>query len=113
MRSNDLPQTYRLLSDDDIADLHAQADQLTDEARRALAAEIERRGLSGQRLQKLHRVELRGEAKFDRREKWRRKSLASWLLFRGDPKGTLLTFLAFVVLILLSELFRLFRGAHH
>lgn len=76
----DFAETYRRLPDEDIAALNAQRDTLTDQARDALTAEIRRRGMSDVQLAKLHALEHRGEAKFDRREKKRRK-MASGLLF--------------------------------
>jgi hypothetical protein len=104
--SQELAQTYRNIPDGEIAALHAQAAQLTEQARIALAAEIGRRGLSAQQLEKIHSSEVRGEANFDRREKWRRKSLVSYLLFRNDPKSTILMVIAFVLAILIAELVR-------
>lgn len=99
-------QSYRDLPDNEIALLYTQTDMLTEPARMALAAEIEQRGLNADQLQKLHSTELRREANFDRREKWRRKSTASFLLFRNDPKGTLLMLIGFLVLVLILEIVR-------
>jgi hypothetical protein len=104
--SRELAQTYRNIPDEEIAALHAQADQLTEQARIALGAEIERRGLSAQQLEKAHSSELHGEANFDRREKWRRNSLVSYLLFRNDPRFTILMVIVFLLAVLISELVR-------
>jgi hypothetical protein len=104
--SHELSQTYRNIPDEEIAALHAQVGQLTEQAQIALAAEIERRGLSAEQLEKIHSSEVHGEANFDRREKWRRKSLVSYLLFRNDPKSTILMVIAFLLAVLISELVR-------
>jgi len=101
--------TYRNLPDEEIAALNAQVESLTEPARMALDAEIDRRGFSRAHLDKLRSSELHGEAKFDRREKWRRKSTLSYLLFRNDPKGTILTFIVCLLAILIWE----FVKRHH
>ena len=99
-----LSESYRKLSDVEMAGLAAQADALTDAGRVALAAEIERRGLDAGRLAKLNASELRREAKFDRLESLRRKQRISWLLFRNEPWSLVVAFLAFLALVLIAEL---------
>ena len=86
-------ETYRNFSDVEIASLYAQIDSLTDAARAALTAEIQRRNISSAELSKLYSWELRHEAKFDRRQKEHRKKVLSYLL-RGDSKWTIITILA-------------------
>ena len=86
-------ETYRNLSDVEIASLYAQIDSLTDAARAALTAEIQRRNISSAQLSKLYALELRHEAKFARRQREHRKKVLSYLL-RGDSKWTIITILA-------------------
>lgn len=105
----ELADTYRHLSEQDIADLYAQMDTLTESARVALTSEIERRGLSGAHLTKVHGAELRHEALFDRLQTQRRKKLAWYLLTRNDPKGLIAALLVFLIMVLISELI----GHHH
>jgi hypothetical protein len=80
----ELLQTYRDFSDDEIASLHAQIDSLTNDARAALALEIQRRGMSNAQMSKLRASELRREAKFDRRQKEHRKRVAFHFI-GGEP----------------------------
>ena len=103
-----LTKTYSGLPDVEIASLYAQIDTLSDVARTVLSAEIERRHLSSEQLSRLFSSQLRQEANFDRREKIRRKGVASYLLFRNDPKGTLAAF----IVILLLGLLALIAGRH-
>jgi len=100
----DFAETYRTLPDEEIAALRADIDSLTDAARSALAAEMQRRGMNDAQLQKMHAAELRHEALFDRLQKQRRKTLAGYLLTRNDPKGWIFAVLGALVLILISEL---------
>ncbi len=72
----DFAANYRNLPDQDIADLYADIASLTPEARDALSAEIQHRGLNEAQLLKLRADELRHEAQFERLEKFRRKKLA-------------------------------------
>ena len=97
----ELGKSYQGLPDDEIASLYAQFDTLTEIARHALALEIQRRELSDAALRKMHAAVLRREAAFDRRDKVRRADLAAWILFRGDPKGTVVALLLIVVLLLI------------
>jgi hypothetical protein len=78
----ELSNAYRNVRDDEIASLYTQFDSLTETARNALTLEVQRRGLAGPQLQKMQANEARREEGFDRREKVRRKGLASWILFR-------------------------------
>lgn len=105
----ELADSYRHLSEQDIADLYAQIDTLTEPARLALASEVKQRGLSGAHLTKLHAAELRHGALFDRLQTQRRKKLAWYLLTRNNPKGLIAALLAFLVMVLISELI----GHHH
>lgn len=100
----DFAQTYRGLADEDIAALYADTASLTEGARSALAAEMQRRGISDAQLQKLHAIEHRHEAQFDRLEKFRRKKLALRRLGLYDPMGWIFAILGALILILLSEL---------
>ena len=66
-------QTYRGYSDDEIAVLSSQIDELADSARTALLAEIRARNLSDEKLSELRKKQDRYAAKIDRRgEKHRR-----------------------------------------
>ncbi len=89
----ELEETYRHLPDNEIASLFADEASLIDTARTALESEIKRRGVSNEHLLKIHSSDLRDEADFDRREKVRRKGALFYILFRGDPKGTLVVVL--------------------
>jgi hypothetical protein len=60
---------------------------LTDLARTALQAEIQRRGMSNAQLEKLHSKELHREARFDQFESVRRRKTLLYLLTKNDPKG--------------------------
>jgi hypothetical protein len=102
----DLAATYRSLTDDDLASLGADSGSLTEGARSALATEMQRRGINDAQLQRLHAVELRHEAQFDRLEKFRRKRLALRSLGLDDPKGWIFAILGALVLVLISELIR-------
>jgi hypothetical protein len=97
-------ESYRNFSEMEIASLHAQIDSLTDAARAALAAEIQRRGISSAQLLTLYSSELRREARFDRRQKEHRKKVLIYLLFRGDPKWTITTILVALGVALVAEL---------
>jgi hypothetical protein len=100
----ELAATYRNLSDAEIADLYVQIDTLTDAARSALEAEIQRRGLSSAHMSKMHAAELRHEALFDGLQKQRRKNLAWYFLTRNDPKGMIVVIIAGLVFILILVL---------
>lgn len=102
----DLAENYRSLSDDDLASLVADSASLTDQARSALSTEVQRRGIDDAQLQKVHSLELRHEAQFDRLEKFRRKRLALRRLGLNDLKGWLFAILGALVFILISELMR-------
>jgi hypothetical protein len=69
----ELSKAYQHLPDFEIASLYVQFDSLTEAARKALSVEIQRRGLAGPQLEKMHANEVRREEGFDRREKVRRK----------------------------------------
>jgi hypothetical protein len=94
----------------EIASLFAHIDSLTDLARAALGAEIRRRGISSAHLLKLREAELRGEAKFDRRQKEHVKSVASSLLrvdlLRADPKWTIAIILSLLGVALVANLMK-------
>ncbi len=98
----ELSRTYQSLPDGEIASLHAEIATLSEVAQRALRAEIERRRLSGEALSKLCAARLRQEANFDRRERIRRRGVASYLLFHNDPKGALVVAAVVLMLALLS-----------
>ena len=100
-----LAGTYQHFSDVEIAALHSQVGSLTDEARSALDAEIRRRGLEPEHLSKLAAAERRHEDNFDRLAKFHRKRVANYLLFRNDPKGTLVVIAVGVLLALIALLF--------
>ena len=51
-------EAYRKLTDEDIAELYADIDSLTEEARSALLAEARQRGMNEAQLQKMHAVEV-------------------------------------------------------
>jgi hypothetical protein len=102
----DLAPTYRNLTDDDLASLSSDSASLTDGARSALAAEVQRRGLDDAQLIKLHSVELRHESQFDRLEKFRRRRLARRGLGLYDLSGWIFAVLGALVFILISELIR-------
>jgi len=99
---SDFAETYRPLPDEEIASLLADQDSLTREARSALLAEIQQRGLTETHLHKLHSLELRHEAQFDRLESLRRKKLA-WGRLPRTPRDWMFAILAFIALILISE----------
>ena len=99
-----LSGTYRRFSDDDIATLYAQLGSLTDDARAALEAEIKRRGLRPEQLSQLDAAERRHETNFDRLQKLHRKRVVTYLLFRNDPKGTMVVIGIGVVLLLIAWL---------
>jgi len=80
-----------------------QFDSLTETARNALTLEMQRRGLEGPQLQTMHAKEVRREEGFDRREKVRRKGLAFWLLFRGDPMGWVIALLLLLLFLAISS----------
>jgi hypothetical protein len=107
MRSTDqdFAGTYRGLTADEIAALYVEIGSLTEEAHSALMAEIQRRGLDEAQLKKMHTVELRHEAQFDRREKLRRKKMVlEGFSGMNDVKGWILAILGALVFILISEL---------
>jgi hypothetical protein len=106
---HDFAATYRELSDDDIADLYAESDTLTESARIALSTEIQRRGLSTEQLLKLKAVELRHEAQFDRLEKFRRKRMVLKELGLNDPKGWIIAMIGGGLLWLIEKLV----SSHH
>lgn len=98
----ELEETYRRLSEEDIADLYAQIDTLTTDARLALEGEMQSRGLGGACLEKMHAAEVRHEAQFDRLGKFRRKKLAFGRL--GDLKGWGIAVLVVIVYVLVRSL---------
>jgi hypothetical protein len=104
----ELSQSYRTFSDDEIVSLQAQIDSLTGDARLALASEIERRGMDSAKLSKLYTMHLRQEAKFDRRQREHRKWVVSYLL-QGDPYWTIAAILA---LLAAAALFAFFESHH-
>jgi hypothetical protein len=104
----DFAENYRNLSGEEISALYAQIDTLTDAARTALVTEIQQRKLTEAQLQKLHAVELRHEAQFDRLEKYRRKKLAWGPLSPNDLKGWIVAILVILVYVLVKSLI-----AHH
>ena len=101
---NDFAANYRELSDDDIADLYAESDTLTESARLALTSEIQRRGLSTEQLLELKAVELRHEAQFDRLEKFRRKRMVVKEQGLNDPKGWIVALVGALILIWIEQL---------
>ena len=103
-RQEDFAETYGSLPDEEIAALYAEIDSLTDGARAALAAELQRRGMDDAQLRKLHALELRHESQFDRLEKFRRKKLALRRLGLNDPKGWIFAILGALVLSLIAKL---------
>ena len=106
----DFAETYRLFPDEEIAAIYADIDSLTVDARSALMAEAQTRGLSDEQLKKLHAVELRREAQFDRLESFRRKKLAwgrllLWDRYRSlSPRDWTVGILIAISVILISEL---------
>lgn len=82
----ELAAVYRQSSDDDLAAMAADLDSLTDAARTALEAEIQRRGMSSGQLERLHAKELHREMRFDQMETVRRKRMLLHRLI-SDPKG--------------------------
>lgn len=76
----DFAETYRNLSDDELASLHAQMSSLTHEARSALQEQIQKRGISTAKLRHLNTAERQREAKFDRLQKDHEKSVVSEIL---------------------------------
>ena len=101
----DFAQTYRTLSQQQVADLYSEIDTLTADARAALTAEVQKRGLHLDQLAKMHAAELRREGLFDRLQTQRRKKLAWYLITRNDPKGFLVGVLVVLVAILIAVLF--------
>jgi hypothetical protein len=95
-------ESYRHLSEEDISGLYAQNDTLTDDARSALAEEMQWRGLSGAQLTKMHAADVRHEAQFDRLERFRRKKLAVGSL--NDLQGWGIAILVVVVYVLVRSL---------
>jgi hypothetical protein len=108
-----LAATYRECSDDELAALAAEMETLTDVARAALRAEIQRRGVSGAQLGKLHAKEVHREMRFDQKEKIRRKKTLFNILTRSgdlsDPRGWLWTGLIFLGFLLFNWLWSRFR----
>jgi hypothetical protein len=100
--SRELAETYRSLSDAEIADLYVQIETFTEAARVALESEVQRRGLSSVQMSKMHAAELRHEALFDRLQTQRRKNLGWYFLTRNDPKGMIVVILVGLVFILIS-----------
>ena len=106
----DFAETYRLFPDEEIAAIYADIDSLTVDARSALMAEAQTRGLSDEQLKKLHAVELRREAQFDRLESFRRKKLGwgrflLWDRYRSlSPRDWIIAILIAISVILISEL---------
>jgi hypothetical protein len=96
-------EIYRKLPEEEIAALYSQVDTLTNAAQTALVLELQRRGLNGAQLEKIHATELRHESQFDRREKYRRKKMVLGD-FPTDLKGWIISILAALVLIWISEL---------
>jgi len=103
LAESEFSENYRALSDEDIAAIYADIDSLTDDARVALLAELQTRGLTEAQLQKLHAVELRHEAQFDRLERFRRKKLA-WGRLPGSRREWILAILLATAFILISDL---------
>ncbi len=104
-----LAATYRRYSDDEVAALAAQMEELTDAARAALGAEIQRRGMSRAQLERLHSREAHREARFDQLEAVRRKKTVLYLMTRNDPKGWIVAVLIVLGLGLLAWLRSLFH----
>ena len=96
-------EAYRKLTDEDIAELYADIDSLTEEARSALLAEARQRGMNEAQLQKMHAVEVRREAQFDRLEKFRRKRMA-WGRLPTSPTEWIFLAIIAISMILISEL---------
>jgi hypothetical protein len=108
-KEQEIAETYRRCSSDEIAELAAQKEALTDAGRAALDDEIARRGLSANELKNLHQREVRREAEFDKLEGMRRKKTALYLLTRGDAKGTIVILGAAAVVIIGLWLLRIAR----
>ncbi len=108
-RKRILPSTYRKLSEDEIAGLYAQMDSLTDAARAALDAEIERRGVKGAHLLKMYAAEGRHDTSSRSLGKLRRKKLAFSRFSGMGLKDWLIVLLLAGGLILIS---RLISGRH-
>ena len=107
----DFAETYRNISDDEIATLHAEVGSLTDEARAALQAEIQRRGISITKLHHLNTAVTQREAKFDRRQKQHEKDVGSYLLSRALSRDFWV--LVSIVLVLLSAVISALISHHH
>ena len=100
----DFSEKYRALPDEEIASLFADIDSLTEQARSALLAEIQQRGLAASQLQKLHSVELRHEAQFDRLERLRRKRMVLTRLGHHSLKGWIFVIVGAALLALIELL---------
>ena len=74
------------------------------DARSALLAEIQQRGLAASQLQKLHSVELRHEAQFDRLERLRRKRMVLTRLGHHSLKGWIFVIVGAALLALIELL---------
>jgi hypothetical protein len=96
--------TYGRCSDNELAALAAEMETLTDVGRAVPRSEIQRRGLSGAQVEKLHSKELHRETRFDQKEKIRRKKAVFYLLTRNDPKGWLWAVLIFMGFLLFEWL---------
>ena len=105
----ELAAAYRDLSDDDLAALSADIVSLTDEARSALQAEIARRGISADRLGKMHSFELRREEIFDLRESRRRQNMATDGMSGRDWLWTAGALVVFFAVVLIYEWARRFH----
>ena len=105
----DFAEAYRGLSNEEIAAIYADIDSLTEEARSALIFEVQQRGLSQAQLGKVHDVELRHEAQFDRLERLRRKKMVLSSLGLDDPKRWIFAIVAFLIIVLIEKL----RSLHH
>lgn len=76
----DFAETYRNLSDEELASLHAQMGSLTHEARSALHEQIQKRGITTAKLRHLNTAERQREAKFDRLQKDHERRVVSEIL---------------------------------
>lgn len=86
-----LTETYRSYSDDEIARLHGELDSLTEEARYALLAEIGRRGLKEQEIAKIQDEEARHAAEYDQEHRQETKDklvIGAMTIFGGAIGGT-------------------------
>jgi cation transport ATPase len=82
---SNVAETYRKASDDELAAFHADSDSLTDEARDALHAEINRRGLSDEQIASTNEARTRErEEQRQTQLKTKRKSSVPWLLIFGQ-----------------------------